>query len=160
MLAVWQDGTMTLQLKVIFLPGPLNKLQPSSPALCRPQPHPAQPIFLARPCRLATGYVWRRGNKCSRSSGGSEDSGPLSSWSASGGGPGQWQCAIAKSECCRSPSAGCCLDSAAYFPTETKLKKKLAPCLSLRNCIQFIATASSLQPSTLSGTSQGSRGSP
>lgn len=32
MLAEQQDGTVTLQLKVLFLPGPLNKLRPS-PAL-------------------------------------------------------------------------------------------------------------------------------
>lgn len=32
MLAIPQDGTVTLQLKVIFLPGPLNKLQ-ACPAL-------------------------------------------------------------------------------------------------------------------------------
>lgn len=40
MLALRQDGTVTLQLKVIFLPGPLNKLQPSRE--CTPQT-PATP---------------------------------------------------------------------------------------------------------------------
>lgn len=151
MLAVRQDRTTTLQLKVIFLTGPLNKLQPSSPAPCRPQPHPAQPILLARLCRLATGYVWRRGNKCSRSSGGGEDWGPLSSRSASREVPGRkgcraWQCAVAKSQCSRSPSSGCCLHSAAYFPTETKLRKEVAPCLAEE---LYSVHSYSLKPSAL-----------
>jgi hypothetical protein len=162
-LAVRQDRTTTLQLKVIFLTGPLNKLQPSSPAPCRPQPHPAQPILLARLCRLATGYVWRGETSVPEVQEGVRTGGLFPpgapagrSRAARAAGPGSVQLPRASAAEVRPRAVVCTLQ--LIFPQKQSSGRRW-PLAWLRNCIQFIATASSLQPSTLSGTSQGPRGS-
>lgn len=69
--AGWDSDSAT---KVTFLPGPPNQVQPCS-AVCKSQPHPAQPIFPPGPTaspqalRRLAGSVWEEGRRRAREKG-------------------------------------------------------------------------------------------